>query len=51
MPSLVPETMQVSNEEHKLMLQAIEDKDPIKLRQMMELHITRSGSALTRLLE
>ncbi|MDM5200585.1 GntR family transcriptional regulator [Fictibacillus enclensis] len=51
LPSLVPETMQVSNEEHKLMLQAIEDKDPIKLRQMMELHITRSGSALTRLLE
>lgn len=46
-PSLLPETIQVSNEEHKRMLKALDLKDPIKLRNLVEQHVSRSGEALT----
>lgn len=51
LPSLIPETMHVSNQEHKQMLRALEKKDPVMLRQLVEGHIMRSGNTLTQLLE
>lgn len=50
-PSLIPKTMFVSNEEHKQMLRALELKDPIMLRQLVENHIMRAGNALTQVIE
>ncbi|WP_144475723.1 GntR family transcriptional regulator [Cytobacillus oceanisediminis] len=50
-PSLIPKTMIISNEEHKRMLQALELKDPIMLRQLVENHIMRAGNALTQVIE
>lgn len=50
-PSLIPSTTLVSNEEHKAMLKALDDKDSIKLGQLVEHHIMRSGNTLTQLLE
>ncbi|OOE14474.1 GntR family transcriptional regulator [Fictibacillus arsenicus] len=50
-PSLIPHSMQVSNEEHKAMLEALDQKDPVKLRQLVEHHIMRAGEKLTQLIE
>ncbi|MEH7333610.1 GntR family transcriptional regulator [Neobacillus drentensis] len=50
-PSLIPDTTLVSNEEHKAMLKALDEKDPILLGQLVEHHIMRTGNTLTRLLE
>lgn len=45
-PSLFPETIEKSQQEHKAILQSVKDKDPVKLRQLMELHISRTGEIL-----
>jgi DNA-binding GntR family transcriptional regulator len=50
-PSLIPHSMHVSNEEHKAMLEALDQKDPVKLRQLVEHHIMRAGEKLTQLIE
>jgi DNA-binding GntR family transcriptional regulator len=50
-PSLIPETMLVSNKEHKQMLEALDLKDPVLLRQLVENHIMRAGNALTQVIE
>jgi DNA-binding GntR family transcriptional regulator len=50
-PSLIPQTMQVSNQEHKRMLEALDLKDPVLLRQLVENHIMRAGNALTQVIE
>ena len=50
-PSLIPETTVDSNKEHKAMLKALDDNDSLKLRQLVEHHIMRSGNTLTQLIE
>jgi DNA-binding GntR family transcriptional regulator len=50
-PSFIPETTVDSNKEHKAMLKALDDLDSIKLRQLVEHHIMRSGNTLTQLIE
>jgi DNA-binding GntR family transcriptional regulator len=50
-PSLIPSSMFKSNQEHKEMLKALDNKDPIILRQLVEHHIMRAGNTLTQLLE
>ncbi|RFU64544.1 GntR family transcriptional regulator [Peribacillus saganii] len=50
-PSMLPKTMTISNMEHKAMLKALDEKDPIKLRQIVEHHIIRTGNLLAQLFE
>ncbi|MGG1558603.1 GntR family transcriptional regulator [Geobacillus thermoleovorans] len=50
-PSLLPKTMKTSNEEHRQMLKAIQEKDPVKLRYLMEKHVMRAGEALLSIFE
>jgi DNA-binding GntR family transcriptional regulator len=49
-PSLLPETMIKSHEEHKLMLEAVKIKDKERLKQVMASHILRTGEALKNLI-
>ncbi|PLR75902.1 GntR family transcriptional regulator [Bacillus sp. V3-13] len=50
-PSLVPAMVKDSNKEHKEMLKTLAEKDPLKLRLLVEQHIMRAGNMLTQLLE
>ncbi|MEH7344691.1 GntR family transcriptional regulator [Bacillus sp. JJ1532] len=50
-PILIPNTVVVSNQEHKNMLKALEENDPIKLRLLVENHIMRAGNKLLEFIE
>ncbi|MCF6094021.1 GntR family transcriptional regulator [Microaerobacter geothermalis] len=47
-PNLMPDTMSQSNQEHKIMVDTVKEKDPVKLRSIMEMHIIRTGQAMLK---
>ncbi|KAB2330430.1 GntR family transcriptional regulator [Cytobacillus depressus] len=50
-PILIPKTVVVSNKEHKQILAALDEKDPIKLKLLVENHIMRAGNMLLEFIE
>ena len=50
-PRLIPKTVQISNQEHKQILRALEEKDPVRIRLLIEKHIMRSGNMLVEFVE
>lgn len=50
-PILIPNTVVVSNKEHKQILEALDEKDPIKIKILVENHIMRAGNKLLEFIE
>ncbi|MED4352831.1 GntR family transcriptional regulator [Schinkia azotoformans] len=50
-PRLYPDMMSISNQEHKQILKALEEMNPLKLQRLVENHIMRVGNMLTELIK
>ncbi|HHW38645.1 MAG TPA: GntR family transcriptional regulator [Bacillales bacterium] len=50
-PRLHPDMMSISNQEHKQILKALEEMNPLKLQRLVENHIMRVGNMLTELIK